>query len=170
MGSNNLIMDIYKKVYKKNYDRKNLNRYSNVHKTDAFKTEIECYKRLSRYQNFPKLIDFDEKTYSMNLEHCGQVLGSDVKSKEIKIPTILNFEEQIYNIWNALTTENIINLDIQLKNFTYKNDILYLIDFDIAAVDMIFNSKEIEEMYKKQKSNLEIYENFEIFIKKMFNK
>ena len=170
MGSNNLIMDIYKKVYKKNYDRKNLNRYSSVHKTDAFKTEIECYKRLSKYKNFPKLIDFDEKTYSMNLEHCGLVLGKDVTIEEIKIPTILNFEEQIYNIWNALTTENIINLDIQLKNFTYKNDILYLIDFDIAVVDMIFNSKEIEEMYKKQKSNLEIYENFEIFIKKMFNK
>jgi tRNA A-37 threonylcarbamoyl transferase component Bud32 len=170
MGSNYLVMDVYKKLYKKNYNKKNLNKYTNVHKIDAFKTEVECYNRLSKYQNFPKLIDFDEKALSITLEHCGQALSEDSKSKKIKIPTILNFEEQIYNIWNALMTENVINLDIQLKNFTYKNDILYLIDFDIAVVDMIFNSKEIKEMYKKQKSDLETYENFEIFIKKMFNK
>jgi len=125
-----------------------INDWSGYTIKEAFDIEIECYNRLSKFPNFAKLLSFDEKNYTLEIEYVGESLD---KSKVDDIP---NLENQLSDIWDALEISKINHLDLQLKNFTIQNNILYLIDFDIAVIDETPITKKINNLFLNKIFNL----------------
>jgi tRNA A-37 threonylcarbamoyl transferase component Bud32 len=126
----------------------------------AFDLELECYKRLSSYDNFPILIDFDKTNLEIILEDCGIHLMSYFKSKKRSLKRNENFKKidinislinfQIEKIIEALSNNNIVHLDVYKpgKNLCFKNNRIYLIDFDVAVLDHAPLSTEIDVLYQ----------------------
>jgi tRNA A-37 threonylcarbamoyl transferase component Bud32 len=126
---------------------------------EAFELELACYKRLSSYDNFPILINYDKKSFQLFLEDCGINLMSYFKSKkrfrkkneifaklEVDIDSI---QRQVETIIKTLNDNNIVHLDLSKpgKNLCFKNGSIYLIDFNIAVIDNNPLSKEINDLY-----------------------
>jgi hypothetical protein len=131
----------------------NPNTWSGYTLNYAFDVELECYRRLEKYKNFPKVIDVDNKSKTITLQSCGQSL--DILSKTTNLFELIpNITHQIENIWDSLNAENIHHLDVQLKNFTFKDGILYLIDFDISILDGNINTLEIKSLFNDKISHL----------------
>ena len=135
--------------------------YNDLTIEEAFNLELEIYKRLSGNNNFPKLIRFDDKKFTITIEHCGTSVD---KLKSMKID---NIDEQINNILNTLEKNKINHLDIHDsgKNICYKDGVIYLIDFDIAVIDN-------KPLNKKLKSILDNYKevNIKELLKNILNK
>ena len=127
---------------------------------EAFDLELECYKRLSSYNNFPTLIDFDKTNLEIILEDCGIHLMSYFKSKKRSLKRNENFKKididissvnfQIEKIIEALSNNNIVHLDVYKsgKNLCFKNNRIYLIDFNVAVLDCAPLSTEINVLYQ----------------------
>jgi hypothetical protein len=118
----------------------------------AFDIELECYSRLQNYPNFPSLVSFNKSKKTLELEHCGTSL--DILLDEVNILELIpNLDNQLTNIWTSLEKENIKHLDLRPRNFTFKDNILYLIDFDVAIIDDKIITKKIESIFKKEKTS-----------------
>jgi serine/threonine protein kinase len=127
---------------------------------EAFNLELECYKRLSSHDNFPTLIDFDKTNLEIMLEDCGIHLMSYFKSKKRSLKRNENFKKididmssinfQIEKIIEALSKNNIVHLDVYKpgKNLCFKNNTIYLIDFNISVVDGVPLSSELNILYR----------------------
>jgi hypothetical protein len=48
--------------------------YNDLTIYEAFNLELEIYKRLSGNENFPQLISFDDKKFTITIEDCGTSL------------------------------------------------------------------------------------------------
>jgi hypothetical protein len=131
----------------------NFNTWSGYSLTDAFNIELECYNRLQYYSNFPKLISSDELEKTIELEYCGTPLDVLVSNHDI-LELIPNLISQLNDIWDSLNIAKIKHLDIQLKNFMFKDNTLYLIDFDIAVLDGELKSDEIRSLFNTNVSHL----------------
>jgi hypothetical protein len=129
------------------------NLWSGYTKEFAFSTEVECYRRLFKHKNFPNVISVDDENQTMILEHCGESLDILLKNKNLS-QLIPNIEQQLGDIWDSLQIENIHHLDVQLKNFTYKDGILYLIDFDIAILDNKIETSELQSIFNNTITHL----------------
>lgn len=123
---------------------------SNLSKEEAFDLELEIYKRVHHYDNFPKLISYNKKTLFLEIENCGRSLDR-VGNRSLDIP---NFKNQIKNICNILKKQKIIHLDITLcgKNICTKNNKIYLIDFDMAVIDGRPINSKLKQLYDQQKN------------------
>ena len=121
-------MGSYKRVYT-GYNP--IRKYNGLNKKQAFELELEIYKRIGNYENFPKLISYNTNKLELLIEHCGQSLD---KLNKIKID---NLDEQILNIIDVLVNNKIVHLDLHQsgKNVCYKDGKIYMIDFDIAVID-----------------------------------
>ncbi len=109
----------------------------------AFELELEVYNRLNGHKHFPKLLEINEKKYQLLLEHCGITLNN------LPVFTIPNLNIQINSIHESLESNNIIHLDIRNENICFKNENIYLIDFDIVVLDR----KPLSKILKKYLSH-----------------
>lgn len=141
------------KIYKGYKPRRVYNRLT---KREAFELELEIYKRISGEKNFPKLINYDKKKMTLEIEHCGKPLTQLDKIE------INDLDKQIKNIINVLKKNNIIHLDLHSsgKNICYKDGKIYLIDFDIAIID----NKPLNRFLDSKNKDIDVEE----AIKKMF--
>jgi len=155
-------MKTHLKIYNSSKYKNNKHKYTDLSQTQTYNIEVECYRRLSDYNNFPKLINADKKNFAIEIEHCGKKIDSITD-------TINDINKQIYNIWNALQNENILHLDIMKKNFVSKNGNLYLVDFDIAVIDNNILSSKLEKRYEDQKKMLTNIKNFKNSLKNILN-
>lgn len=135
--------------------------YNDLTIEEAFETELEIWKRLSGNEHFPKLLEFDEKNHTITLEHCGDSLD---RIKSLKID---NLDEQIDSIVRCLQKYKIVHLDMHDsgKNICYKNNKIYLIDFDIAVIDGNPRNEKLKSLFEKYEEN-----NFKKTIKRIVSK
>jgi predicted Ser/Thr protein kinase len=120
------------KVYTRKYTGYTpLRKYNLLTKEQAFDLELEIYKRLDGEANFPKLIGYSAEKLELYLEHCG------ISFDKLPKTHISNVNEQIDHICDVLNKNNIQHLDMnpQGTNLCYKNNQIYVIDFDIACLD-----------------------------------
>jgi tRNA A-37 threonylcarbamoyl transferase component Bud32 len=117
----------HKRVYK---DRKKLLSWTGLTLEQIFDLELEVYKRVGNYDNFPTLISYDKSKTELIIEDCGASL--DKIKTPFKIP---NLEQQIDNIVSVLKEHNIVHLDLELNNICYKDGKIYMIDFERVVVD-----------------------------------
>lgn len=106
---------------------------SDAKKTKMFENEVECLNRLKKYEkHFPHIIhSYEDGDYGIiEMSYCGKRL----RSKTILDSTI-NWNDQIDYIINALKSEHIIHLDIMTKNICMLDNMIYLIDYGIVAID-----------------------------------
>lgn len=113
--------------------------------------EINFLPLLEKYNLTPKLIDFNNDT--LILSNCGEVINAE------NIPN--NWKDQILNIYNMLSCENIYHNDFTISNITVLDNKLYLIDFGWSSrnkpqypyfnltKDIINNSNSIYEVFEK---------------------
>jgi len=112
----------------------------------VFDLELEIYNRLSKYDNFPKLISYDKNNFTITIENCGQSLHKLRQHDRSKF-VLPDLDEQVNNICQALKIESITHLDLDPQNICYKNNTIFLIDFDKAVVDQQPKSDFLENMY-----------------------
>lgn len=141
------------KTYIKKIKHEN-NGWSGYNKKQAFDIEVECYIRLSNKQHFPKLISVNESEYSLETEYCGESLDFLKKRNFDLLNLIDDVDYQLSNIWDTLNDCNIKHLDVQLKNFTLKDGILYLIDYDIAVLDDNLLTPQIKSLFGNKTNHL----------------
>jgi predicted Ser/Thr protein kinase len=141
----------YTKKYKDYMPIKEVN---NLTIKEAFDLELEVYKRVHHYDNFPKLISYDKKQFVLEIENCGRSLDM-IGNRTLQIN---NLDDQIKNICFVLKKENITHLDITPcgKNICTKNNKIYLIDYDMAVVDDKPINLKLKNLYDQQK-NKNIY-------------
>jgi predicted Ser/Thr protein kinase len=133
--------------YRKDYNPVRV--WNDLTKEQAFRLELEIYKRLLGEENFPQLISYDENQLKLEISHCGKSLQL-IKNEEIKLK---DFDGQIQNICEVLEKNNIHHLDIALKNICYSNEKIYLIDFDIAVIDNNPLNEKLANLLKAQYNN-----------------
>ena len=120
-------------------------------KNKTLQVELECLKRLEKYDNhFPKILDFyddkDKDGYCcIEMSYCGKNCDKKLRSK---IPDI-DWQKQIDYIINALKQENIIHMDVMRKNVCMLNNNIYLIDYGIATLDEEFDRMRVTRRRKK---------------------
>jgi predicted Ser/Thr protein kinase len=108
------------KVYNENF------RWKCINHNDAniiINKEVKILEKLSKHDNFQKIIKYCENKIYM--EFVGESLFD-----HFYLPN--NWEEQIANIFNTLTDNNICYQEFNLKNITVYNDKIYFIDFGLA--------------------------------------
>ena len=132
---------------------------------DHFFREIKSLEKLKKYNNFPKIISFDEKKHIIYLNYCGELIN------ENNIPS--NWKDQLENINKILNENNIFHNDIWYGNFLIKDGIIHLIDFgwsthyyqDYPYMNLLYtDTKNYNNIY----SYLDII--FEKAVKKRFEK
>lgn len=135
---------------KKYNDYRPIKEVNGLNIKEAFNLELEIYKRVHHYNNFPKLVSYNEKLFKLEIEHCGQSLNR-VGNRSLKIK---NLDNQIKNICFVLKKENITHLDLCLsgKNICTKNGLIYLIDFDMAVIDNKPINLKLKKMYENKKN------------------
>lgn len=113
---------------------------------EVFELELEIYHRLNGYKNFPRLISFDKNNFTITIENCGLSLH---KIRQVTNPqfSIINLDEQINNICYGLKKNNITYLDLDPQNICFKNNSIFLIDFDKTVIDGNPKSRFLNEMY-----------------------
>jgi len=154
------------KKFKKYKNGKTLN---GINLESVYLLELEVYRRLSGYKNFPSLIDVDDEKFRLTLEWCGESL-SDLRKKQIESLTLyLDLEYQITHIVSCLEKHNIQYVDISLQNICFKEGTIYLIDFDSVILDNASLSSEREEFLNKFNSNGK-YEGLKINILQIINR
>jgi len=134
-------------VYVKNFKR--FNTYSDLYNKEAYELELDCYYRLSKYKNFPSLIDYNSKDLTITLEHCGVTVRHIKDNNGIINKKALT---NIKNIITALQTEDIVHLDFKAKNpknLCYKDPNIFLIDFDVAIIDKNPLNSKLNHWYQK---------------------
>jgi hypothetical protein len=141
------------KTYRKEI-KHSVNQWSGYTKEVAFNIELECYTRLQSHKNFPRIVSVDTINQSIELEYCGESLDTLMQSHNSIELLIPDLAEQLHTIWDSLEKEDIKHLDVQLKNFTFKDGILYLIDFDIALIDSELKTDEIKSLFTKNTTHL----------------
>jgi len=112
----------------------------------VFDLELEIYNRLGKYDNFPKLISYDKNNFTITIENCGQSLHKLKQNGRSKL-VVPDLDEQVNNICQTLKIESITYLDLDPHNICYKNNTIFLIDFDKAVVDQRPKSDFLERMY-----------------------
>jgi hypothetical protein len=141
------------KTYRKEI-KHSVNQWSGYTKEVAFNIELECYTRLQSHKNFPNVVSVDIINQSIELEYCGESLDTLIQSSDSIELLIPDLTDQLHSIWNSLEKEGVNHLDVQLKNFTLNDGILYLIDFDIAVVDGEVKTNEIKSVFDKNTTHL----------------
>lgn len=110
-----------------------------------FETELEAYKRLSGLPHFPELLDFNLIEMSLTLSFVGQALFN---VKKVDIPDN-NYTEQADNIVQTLKEKRIVYMDMSERNICYKDNQIYLIDFEGSVFDDTPTNAKTEELYNK---------------------
>lgn len=108
-------------------------------------TNFKCVCGLNTY-HFPKIVSCVDVEYKFKLTNCGTSL--DVTPKESKIP---NQDEQINCIVENMKKSNIQHLDVVNtgQNICLDTDgTLSVIDFDIASINEVFLSTEIQDRFE----------------------
>ena len=116
----------YSKKGKVQYVRKtHANTYKKKYKSkEGYEAEKYSYIRLKNNKHFPSLLNFNDKTHTLELENGGEAV-----TRQTFIPD-LNL--QLKEISDSLKQNNIQHRDIIWHNFVIKDNILKLIDFEWA--------------------------------------
>jgi len=126
---------------RKVFNRYDINPYNGLNELQSFELEREVYKRLGKSAHFPRLIKSHLSKRELYLTNVGTSLFS--------IRQLPKFEptEQIEAIFNTLNEKGITYLDMRKEghNICFQKGTIYLIDFDIVALDGKAISPEIEE-------------------------
>jgi len=93
-----------------------------------FNNEVSLLEKLKNYDHFPKITKTIKQKYQIYMTHCGNSLKELKDKKKInKIPR--DWPQQIKEISDSLTEQNIYHNDIALTNVCIKKHKIYLIDF-----------------------------------------
>ena len=116
----------YSKKGKVQYVRKtHANTYKKKYKSkEGYEAEKYSYIRLKNNKHFPSLLNFNDKTHTLELENGGEAV-----TRQTFIPD-LNL--QLKEISDSLKQNNIQHRDIIWHNFVIKDGVLKLIDFEWA--------------------------------------
>lgn len=87
-----------------------------------FKNEVNFLHNFSNYKYFPNLLRYDVNNLKIYMSYCG------ININKSNIPK--DWISQITEISNILKIHNVELLDLQEKNITCHNGLIYLIDFD----------------------------------------
>ena len=101
---------------------------------DLFNNEIFWLKKLSRYNQFPKILNISRKRLSIKLINK----GDELKNKNLP----KNWESQIKKILKILKKNNCLHGDITVNNLVVKNKSISLIDFAQATQIKKFKEKK----------------------------
>jgi predicted Ser/Thr protein kinase len=139
-------MNIYRKKFLKKYNP--IREFSQLNLHQAFYLELEAYRRLGTEPNFPSLIGYNEKDFTIDIERCG------VSLKDLKKGVTLSkndLKKQISHISRALNKARVVHLDIceTGKNICFKDGCIYLIDFDLCVIDDKPLNSRVAELYHK---------------------
>jgi hypothetical protein len=116
----------------------------------------------------PKLIDYNENEKLIIMSYCGESLYNDFKLPE-------NWEDQIRDIFNILTQNNIFYPEFKIQNILVLNDIITFVDYGLAInnenIDNTVNCnncikllKLLEEKFKTVTDRDKRYELYSTFI------
>ena len=116
----------YSKKGKVQYVRKtHANTYKKKYKSkEGYEAEKYSYIRLKNNKHFPSLLNFNDRTHTLELENGGEAV-----TRRTFIP---NLNLQLKEISDCLKQNNIQHRDIIWHNFVIKDNILKLIDFEWA--------------------------------------
>jgi hypothetical protein len=118
-----------------------------------FNNEIFCLnllkdnftKKFSNKYPFPSILNINNERCSFTMEYCGESL--DTFSHKEYPP--LDLVEQLSNIFLNLKENNILYKDIHPANICYSNNVVFLIDFEVAFVMDCENYPHINQFAKK---------------------
>jgi hypothetical protein len=148
-------------IYIKNYNKIQGKHYHGQTYKQAFDLELECYLRINGSENFPKLLDYDQKNLILKLEDAGIELRPYIlerkqlgyMSKRVVFDNC-NINNQLENIFNILKKNNITHLDCYKgQNIFIKQDKIKLIDFNIAILDETPSTNELSQLYQNFNNN-----------------
>ena len=115
-----------------------------------FKKELFFLKKLSKYNNFPKIIKISKMEIEMSF--CG--------SNFIEPDNIEDWKQQIKKILSILQKEKIYHNDMHQNNFLCKGKKIFLIDFALSSLN-----KEKKPYNNIDCKDIEKYEKFSELIK-----
>ena len=93
-------------------------------KKENYYKYLDIYNKLKHYNFIPKILYNNDYFLLIVSEDSGEKLNKSMK--------INNFKYQINRIKSILEKHNIIHNDITLNNIVVKDNIIYLIDWDLA--------------------------------------
>ena len=109
-------------------------------------------KRLNQLRNFahsPNLIKFDDENRILVMDYCGIPLdkyGKKVRDRHIFLKPI---SEACYILRNEF---GLFHNDLRWKNLTYKNNQIFMVDFDSVCEN--FKDADLDGIYHKMKLGL----------------
>ena len=109
-------------------------KYFSKENKDLFNNEIFWLKKLSKYNQFPKILNISRKRLSIKLINK----GDELKNKNLP----KNWESQIKKILKILKKNNCLHGDITVNNLVVKNKSISLIDFAQATQIKKFKEKK----------------------------
>jgi hypothetical protein len=166
--------EITKDVYIKKYIKKepNIKRHHGLDYRESFNLELACLQRLSGYNNFCQLINADVDTTTLTLKWAGHNFNYYIdpirkyekykrRSKKQGISatanTLLNnlvltrleFEEQIYSVFEIFKKQNVVHFDLGPWNICVENHTITIIDFGCVVLDGVPSATCLEKPYER---------------------
>jgi hypothetical protein len=160
-------------VYIKKYIKKepNIKRHHGLGYRESFNLELACLQRLLGYSNFCQLINADIDTTTLTLKWAGHNFnyyidpirkyekykrrakkqGLTVISKpplNNLVLTRLEFEEQIYSVFEIFKKQNVVHFDLGPWNICVENHTITIIDFGCAVLDGEPSATCLEKPYE----------------------
>jgi RIO-like serine/threonine protein kinase len=121
------------------------NSASGLNAEQSFLLEVECLSRLEGSKHFPKILSVDRAGMAIVMTNQGTSL--DKLRRRVRVA---NYEDQIRDMCKQLADQNTCHLDVLPKNVCVsESGILSLIDFDVASVDGLCPTPELEERMRK---------------------
>jgi tRNA A-37 threonylcarbamoyl transferase component Bud32 len=114
---------------------------------DVFELELETYNRVQCCENFPRLISYNNVNFTITLENCGISIHRLKGMNMFHTIKLENVDDQVDKICKTLEEFHIAYLDLSPQNICYKDNQIFLIDFDKVVLDNKPKSKELETLY-----------------------
>jgi hypothetical protein len=109
---------------------------------DIFKKELSILKKIQNLKSAPKLISFDVESKTIKMSYCGESLYDN-----FNLPKDWQF--QITDIFNELTSNGIFYPEFRLQNILVLNEKITFVDYGLAEFkDLIDNTNNLNNFIK----------------------
>jgi tRNA A-37 threonylcarbamoyl transferase component Bud32 len=109
---------------------------------DIFKKELSILKKIQNLKSAPKLISFDVESKTIKMSYCGESLYDN-----FNLPKDWQF--QITDIFNELTSNGIFYPEFRLQNILVLNEKITFVDYGLAEFkDLIDNTDNLNNFIK----------------------